>query len=274
MKCDTVGRHVEDGRFAPQADFVELVVAAHDEGSFAAESVQGSRQFLGGAHAVRSEQLKLSSGRICQRAEQVEDRPNSERFPHRHNILHGRMQEWSEAESNPDFVDALPYLFRRDLQVDSQRGQDVGRAARTRHAPVPVLSDRDACPGRHDRRRRADVKRVQRVASCSTRVDKSCCLAGNFRRPLPHDGRDGGDLLKRLAFDGEPREQGGDVDLCCVAVHDRCESRSHFRSRHGLPSQNKFHRRVNRSVHLEVREVRAKVCRQISMGILPREIPV
>ena len=74
-------------------------------------------------------------GRACgigQRTEDIEDGANAHLLAHRCNRLHRRVMIGREHEADAGFLDAAPDLRRRQVELDPERGQDVGMPRRCR----------------------------------------------------------------------------------------------------------------------------------------------
>src|SRR6516164_8498324 len=123
-----------------------------------AENGQGTGHRVELFGPTEAEQLIGRAGGIRERAEGVEDRSHSQTAAQVAQSGEDRMKMRREAKGQSGRVETSSRPCGAGLDRKSQFAQDVRAAAQTRNGTVPVLDDRDARPGRHDRRRGADVK--------------------------------------------------------------------------------------------------------------------
>ena len=119
-----------------------------------------------------ADQLKLGPGGIGERPQQIEDRAKAELLANRRGVFHRPVQQRGEAETDADFVDAAANLLGRQLQVDAERFEDVGRAAFAGDAAIAVLGDVDPEPPPPGRRG-TDVERLQAIAAGPAGIEQS-----------------------------------------------------------------------------------------------------
>ncbi len=132
------------------ADFIQGAFAAEDEGFARAEVFQYTGHFFGQIRIVHPEHLDGGSRRIGQRAEQVEKGAEPELAPNLRDAGHGRVEKGLVQKPDADLADARLYGRGRHIQVDPELLQDVGAAARARHAAAPVFGDAHPGTGRHE----------------------------------------------------------------------------------------------------------------------------
>ena len=111
---------------------------------------------------VDADDLRARARRVRQRAEHVEDRPRRELAAHRRGVPHRRMVRRREHEAEAELVDRARDPLRRELELEAERLEHVGRAGRRRHRPVAVLRHRSAGRRRDERRRGRDVRACAR----------------------------------------------------------------------------------------------------------------
>jgi hypothetical protein len=91
-----------------------------------------------------------------------------------------------------------------------------------------VLGDRDAASGDDERRRSRDVDRVGAVAARADDVEHQREAVFDADAPFAHRARRADDLVDRLAFRGERREQRGGSHRREGLVHDRTDRLRHL----------------------------------------------
>jgi hypothetical protein len=87
-------------------------------------------------------------------------------------MFHSRVQLGREQKADSNFVNALPDLLRRQIQIHAQLAEDIGAAALAAGSAVAMLGDADSGSCRDKRHRRADVERTGFVAACAAGVEE------------------------------------------------------------------------------------------------------
>ena len=78
---------------------------------------------------AHSYELAQSTGRVGERAQQVEDRPHSEGAAHTGDLSGGGVVQRGEHESHAHLVDAGGHFHRPQVYAYAERLQHVGRPA-------------------------------------------------------------------------------------------------------------------------------------------------
>src|SRR4051812_8614049 len=137
----------------------------HDERLLGAELPQGLGHRSHVVAVKDTDELPTSPSRVGQGAQEVEDGTERQLGPHGYDVAHRRVVGAGEHETDAYLLDAPAYLFWPEPYLRSQGFEDVCRAGLARGGPVTVLGDHNACPPRHERRRRRDVDSSLRVAA-------------------------------------------------------------------------------------------------------------
>jgi hypothetical protein len=105
---------------------------------------QHRRELAGDVRVTDADELMLCAGRVGQRTKHVEDGPDAHLLAGRADEAHRGVEGGCIHEADADPLDALDDLVRCQLHRDTQRFQEVSRAAPARCRPVAVLGDTDA----------------------------------------------------------------------------------------------------------------------------------
>ena len=103
-----------------------------------------------------ADELPRCTGRIRQRAEQIERRPNAQLAPRLRGVLHRRMERPREKERDAGVAQRPLDDRGRCIDIDAERLEDISRSAAARHRSIAVLRDRHAA--RRDARSRRPRK--------------------------------------------------------------------------------------------------------------------
>ena len=91
---------------------------------------------------------------VCQRSQQVENCTRTHLLPRRGGVSCRRVRCPREEKSNADFPNGLSVMLNRQINPDSQRLDDIRRAAARMRRPVAVFRDPCARSRCDDCRRR------------------------------------------------------------------------------------------------------------------------
>ena len=136
-----------DFAFSADGDLVQSVGTVNDEGALRSKLAEHLRHHLGKILVIDSEDLSRSTGRIADRAKEIEDRADFHLPPGKHDMPHSFVQEWSKQKTDSCFVDAARNRFGRQVDTYAQRFDNIGTPAKARDAPVAVLGDTNARSG-------------------------------------------------------------------------------------------------------------------------------
>jgi hypothetical protein len=209
---------------------------------------------------VDADELPPRARRVRQRAEQVEERAQSQRVAHRRDVAHGRVVPRREEEADAALVDAGCDALRRKLDLDAQRGKHVGAAAARGDGAVAVLG--------HPRARRrgdeggggGDVEGVRQVAAGAAGVDQPLVAHLHPPRAVAQGERGAGDLIGGLALHSQRDQEGRDQRVGRAAFEDPVDRLHHFVAREVLS----FDRAADR-----ILEVHARTSRKLRSSVWP-----
>ena len=177
---------------------VEPVGAVHHPHALGAEIFQNLRQRLRPLLGENPDHLPAHAGRVGERAEQVEDRARAKLGTGRPDILHRRVMRRREHEADPSLGDAARDPFRRQIDIDAERGKHVGSTRTRGQRAIAVLGDGHAGAGHNDRGAGGNVERARSVAAGADDVDR--VGRRGYAQHLGAHRRDrAGDLIDRLA---------------------------------------------------------------------------
>ena len=105
-------------RAGAERDFIHAVAPPDHQRTLRAEALQHTYLDADQIRMEHAHQDVRRAGWIGQRPEDVEDGANTHLATYRCNVLHRRMMDWREHETDAGFGDALRHLRR--LQVDGR----------------------------------------------------------------------------------------------------------------------------------------------------------
>ncbi len=184
-----------------------------------AEPLEHTRELLDEGRVGNAENLGLRTGRVRERAEDVEHGSHADLPAQAGGELHRRVEGGSEHEGEARALEAGGRRLRRQLDLAAERLEDVGGAAGARNRAVAVLGDARARAGGDERRGGADVERSARVAAGAARIEQR---AGDrdAQRLLTHGARHADDLVDGLAFHAQRDDERAELRGCGLARHD------------------------------------------------------
>jgi hypothetical protein len=162
------------------------------------------------------------AGRVRQRAEEVEDRPDGELLAHRDDEPRGLMVARGEHEAEAELVDARADVLRAQIDPHAERLEHVGRARAAGRGAVAVLGHRAPRAGGDQGGGGRDVEGRPPAARAGG-VDELVAGGRDVRRERAHRAREAGDLLDGLALRAQGDQQARDLRLGRVAGHDDLE---------------------------------------------------
>ena len=135
-------------------------------------------------------------------------------------MFHGAVIERGKEKPDADLVHTIRYALGREIDLDTQRRQDIGAAALGGHRPIAVLRDRQPGP-RHDKRRRGrNVKRMGAVAAGPACIHYLGVAHPDLGRASTHGLHGAGNFFHRFALHAQAHEVGRNLRGTRRAVHD------------------------------------------------------
>lgn len=180
--CETEGRGIEpqlvdgarlhppDGAGRGGGQLIETIVTVHHQhaGAAARENPGGH---LGQVGERASDQTRPRTGRIGQRAKQIEHRRDADLAAHRRGVAIRRMKMRREAESDPHLGEAAYHLLGPQVDAHTQLLERVGSAGQRGCRAVAVLDHGHPAGRHHDGGHRRQIHRVGPVAARTDDVD-------------------------------------------------------------------------------------------------------
>src|SRR5512133_2665722 len=114
--ADTVGT----GRIK----LVETIRTMDNQRGFRAQFIQDLRERLGKPGIIDSGQLDVCSSRIGKRTKNIKDRALTDLLARTNGVFHRRMKFGCEHETNANLPNGLRELFRCELEVVAECGED------------------------------------------------------------------------------------------------------------------------------------------------------
>jgi hypothetical protein len=189
-------------------------------GTLGPQKRQRARDELGQFRARHADELPGGAGRIGQRPEEVERRPDPEFLACRRGVPHRRVERRREEERDAGLDQAALDGGRRRPDVDAERLEHIRAAAPAGHGSVAVLRHAHAA-GRDDERRDGrDVERVRAIPAGAARIEHRVMGGRELRGSRPHDAGQADDLGRAFPFHGQGDEQPGDLRRLRLARHD------------------------------------------------------
>jgi hypothetical protein len=211
-----------------RGELVDPVRAVHDPGARRAEQHQRARQQFREFGPRHADDLPPRTGRIGQRSQEVERRPNAQFAPHRTGVTHRRMERRREEKSDSDFGERPFDSGRRRRDPHAQGFVDVGAARLARRRPIAVFGDGDAARRDHQRRTGRDVEGPRSIAAGAARVEQIVMARRQRHRVRAHRARQAHDLDRPFPFHRQAHEERRDVRHRRAAGHDLDHRRRRF----------------------------------------------
>ena len=163
-------------------ELVEPVVAVDDQRPLGAPAPRARRPCARPCGVGDADHLPADTGRVGQRAEEVEGGGDAELAPGGTGVAHRGVEPGREAEADAGLGHAAGHLVGAAVDAHAERLEQVGRAGRRRRRPVAVLAHPPAGAGHDERREGRDVDRVGAVAAGADDVDDGSGPRGSSTR--------------------------------------------------------------------------------------------
>ena len=196
----------------------------NDERVVAAERFEHGGENLGVFRCEHADEMIAGSGWVGQRPEQVEDGSHFERAADGAGEAHGGVHLLREEETDPVFLYAAFHDGWFNVEIESEFGEHIRGSGFAGDRAVAVFGDRDSGARCNEAGGRGNVEGPERVASGSDdiqNVGHSGVDEGGF---LSHGARGSGDFRNRFAFQAQHGEEGCNLDVGAVALHDAGEA--------------------------------------------------
>jgi hypothetical protein len=120
-------------------------------------------------------------------------------------------------------------LFRREVDIDAERLENVGAARLRRDRAAAMLGDARAGSGGDEHRRRRDVEGLRAVAAGAAGIDQVRAVADlHLGRQLAHHLRRRRDFADGFLLDAQAGDDRRDHHRRHFAAHDLAHQRNHF----------------------------------------------
>ena len=169
------------------------------------------------------------TGRIGQRAEDVEDGAHAHLAAYRPDIFHCRMVIGCEHEAHAGAPDAFGYLRRLQVDLRAEGFQHIGGAGFRRHATVAVLGDGGASGRSDEGRRGGDIESVRTIAAGADDVDEMRIVwCFDLGAQFAHHRCGRSDFADGFLLDAQAGEDGGGHHRRNLAGHDQPHQVQHL----------------------------------------------
>jgi hypothetical protein len=172
-------------------ELVKSIVAEDNNGVISSASLQYTQHFWGHGGIRHTHKLANDSAGVRQWPEEVEHRGNPQLPAGRCGMAKGRMESRRKAKADARLGNATGNSFRRDIQLNAKRLQDVGRTGSRTGGATTVFAYDAASSSNHKRRGCRDVDAVATVATSSARANCRCpsgFIKGNRHPEFFHCG--------------------------------------------------------------------------------------
>ena len=166
-----------------------------------------------------AQERPLRTGRVRERAQEVEDRPHTKRLANGNHVLVGRVMDRCMHVTEADRSDARADGLRAEPDLYPQRLEHVGGARFRGCGAVPVLGHPAASPRGDQSRGSGDVERRGPAAGAGC-VEKITVAHINALDEFAHGSGKADQLRDRLTLCAQPDEEGRSLDLACIPSHD------------------------------------------------------
>src|SRR6185437_8796020 len=218
-----------DHRRGVARSLVHPVLAVYDQHVLAAEPLQHAHLDADQIRMEHAEQLIRRTGRIGQRPQDIEYRPDAQFLAHRRGVLHRAVVVGRKHETDAGLADAGGNLRGAKHDVGAERLQHVGAARSRRHRPAAVLGHARSRGGGDEHRGGGYLKSKRDIAAGADDVDQMLVVGElDLGREFAHDLRRRGDLAYRFLFDAQAHRQRGDHHRRRLAAHDLAHQRKHL----------------------------------------------
>ncbi len=219
-----------------------------DPGGFRAERQKSLSDRPDPFGRVDADEKTADAGGIGERPQHVEDRAGAELDARGADEAHGGMVRRREHEADAGLRHDRRDAIGRQVDIDPQRRQDVGRPGAGRKGAVAVLGDRHPAAGHHEGGAGRHVVGAGMVAAGSDNIDG----VGRGRDPRhvgAHHIDRTGDLVGRLAAHAQRHEKAADLRRRRLAGHQDTEGRARFLARQGLATGDLADQRLEACAH-------------------------
>ena len=124
------------------------------------------------ARFVHADDLRGSSRRIGERAEQIEHGAHAQFAARGHGVARGGVHGRRKKKSDADFFDGCGHALRRQIDAHAEMFEHVRRAAARTDRAVAVLRHAHARARHHERRRGRNVECARSVAAGAAGIDQ------------------------------------------------------------------------------------------------------
>ena len=168
--------------------------------------------------------------RIGQRTKNVEQGTHPHLAPHRGDVLHRAVVGGRIHEADARGLDAFGNLRRGEVEIDTQRLDDVGSTRLRRHAAAAVLGDPGPRRSGDENGGGGDVEGVGTIATGADNVEEVFVrrLDLDLGRHLAHHRGRGGYLADGFLLDAQASEDGGGHHRRHLTGHDLAHQRQHL----------------------------------------------
>ena len=213
-------------------DFIDTFCPVHHKSMFQPESAQRFRHQIHNLRRKHTDNLKLSSGRICQRPKNIEDGSNPDLLAHGPNMFHRGVKALSKKKTDADVGYRPPELFDRHVNVETQRFNDIRASAPAGHGSIAMLGDANTCTRSNERGRSRNVESAGAVTACPAGVENIQSVAGpEWLSLFTHHPGKGDKLFRSLTFHVQGNQESANLRFTDLPFHDLLHGSPCFRLR-------------------------------------------
>ena len=227
--ADNAVAQLRHQRRRAQRQFVHTVTTPHHQCALRAQLLQHAGLDADKIGMEYAHQNIRRTGRIGQRAEDVEHRAHAHLAAHRRHHLHRRVMHRREHEADSGGFDAGGHVFGPQLDLRAQRFEHIGAAGFRRHAAIAVFRDFRARRRNHEHAGGGDIESMRAVAAGADDIDQLFAVGHfNLVRKLAQHGGRCGNLANRFFLHAQAGEDRRDHRRRDFAAHDLAHQVDHF----------------------------------------------
>ena len=158
--------------FARQRDFVQTAFAAHDQNVFGTKLFQYARQDAAQVNVEHAQELVRRTGRVGQRAQNIENTSKPERTAHGRDVAHRAVMVLGKHKAQACLTDAFGDLLRCNVQHRAHLLHHVRRAAGRGNGTPAVFGDFRACRSSDKHGSRGNIEGFCAVSARTDNIDE------------------------------------------------------------------------------------------------------
>ena len=196
---------------------------------FRTELLQYARQNAAQIAVEHADQLVFRAGGIGHRAQDIENRAESQCLAYGGDVAHGGVMVLGKHEADAAFGNLPRNGFGRRIQRRAQLLQHIGRTAGRRYRTPAVFRHLRPCGGRHKHGCGGNIEGFGTVAARADNVHQMRQRRhGHFYGKFAHHAGGGGNFRHGFHFNAQADQNAGNLFGQHFAAHDLAHQILHF----------------------------------------------